>query len=280
MEPVKITAENAADFSDLIDADVKCNIGRSFFKGLGVFHDDGKPAGAMVYELLNYDSESDTRIRIHSFAAADDAAAELLMSGYDNAVSKDGAAESLYETGDERINAIFGSHGFNTERTESPDIVITVGELNKAMAAFMKKLPGYIHDMSGTSPLEYRDFLKKCLINGIYGQLEDLGYLPLSWFEREISSCSVSEEKLDGVLLIRKLPSQVLVPCLFTAFGIDFQKHLWFILCNSAKRVAETYPEETKVLIRRRNTSVKQLTDKLFPGKKGEEVYVGKRTEG
>ena len=94
------------------------------------------------------------------------------------------------------------------------------------------------------------------------------------------TTLAYGDEKIDGVMLIRKLPSQTLVPCLFTAFGIDFQKNLLFILGNSAKRVVETYPEETKVVIRRRNTSVKQLTDKLFPGKKGEEVYVGRRTEG
>ena len=110
--------------------------------------------------------------------------------------------------------------------------------------------------------------------------MEDLGYLPMSWFECNVSSCSMADDKVDGVLLIRRLPSQTLEPCLFTAFGIDYQKNLGIIMLSSVQKVVEQYPEDTKVVIRRHSKDVKKLTDKLFPGKKGEEVYIGKRAEG
>ena len=280
MELVKITEENTDDFSKMISEDLKCNLGRRFFNGLGVLDHESNPVGAMVYELLNYDSEEDTKILIHSFVSEDDEATELLMSEYGKAVSEDGAVESLYETGDEKINAVFTSHGFNAKQSESLNIVVSAGELKEVAAmAAGKKIPGYIHDMSDTPPLRYRNFLKKCLVKGKSGLLEDLGYLPLSWFEREVSICSISDEMIDGVLLVRKLPSQVLVPCLLTAFGIDFQKNLLYIMLQSAQRVVELYPEETKVVIRRHNAGVKKLTDKFFPNKNGEKVYTGRREE-
>ncbi len=281
MELVKITAENADDFTEHIDADVRCNIGRSFFKGIGALGDNYAPLGAVVYEILNYDSEADTKCRIHSFMAADDDTAKALMEEYSNAIAEDGAIESLYETGDENLDRIFSSYGFTSKKRESPEIVVTVGELQKVAAmAKGKNMPEYIQSMTDVSLLQYRSFLKNCLIKGRFGLLEDLGYLPLAWFEREISSCSIADEKLDGVLLIRRLPSQTLVPCLFTAFGIDYQKNLVIIMLRSAQKVVEMYPEETRVVIRRHSPGVKQLTDKFFAGKKGAEVFVGRRAEG
>ena len=281
MEVIKITSENADDFPDHIDNDTKSNLGRSFFKGIGVLDDDGHPVGALVYEFLNYDSDEDTKSRIHSLKVSDDEAAGLLMSEYNKAIKAESVAVSIYETSDENTDRYLANSGFTSKRHESPTISVTVGEIKKVAAmAAGKKLPSYISSMSDVSLLQYRSFLKTCLIKGRYGLLEDLGYLPLAWFEREVSSCSIADEKLDGVLLVRRLPSQTLVPCLFTAFGVDYQKNLGILMLRTAERVVEMYPEDTKIVILRHSASVKKLTDKFFPGKNGDEVYIGQRMEG
>ena len=281
MEFVEITEENADEFSGFVDTDVSCNLGRCFFFGIGVVGDDDNPVGALVYELINYDSDEDTTSRIHSFAASDEEAAESLMAAYGEAVNAKDVTLSYYEMGDENADRYLGSRGFTSGRGESPDIVVTVGELKK-MADLLsgKKLPPYVQSVSKISLMQYRSFLKTCLIKERFGILEDLGYLPMSWFERDVSSCSMADDKVDGVLLIRRLPSQTLEPCLFAAFGIDYQKNLGIIMLSSVQKVVEQYPEDTKVVIRRHNKNVKNLTDKFFPGKKGEEVYIGKRAEG
>ena len=49
---------------------------------------------------------------------------------------------------------------------------------------------------------------------------------------------------------------------------------------SAIQSVAEKCEDGTKVIIRRRNTNVRSLTDKLFPGKKGPLVFIGKRAEG
>ena len=68
MEFVEITEENADEFSGFVDTDVSCNLERCFFFGIGVVGDDDNPVGALVYELINYDSDEDTTSRIHSSA--------------------------------------------------------------------------------------------------------------------------------------------------------------------------------------------------------------------
>ena len=281
MELIEITEENADDFSDLIDSDVRCHLERCFFYGIGVADDEGNPNGALVYELLNYDSDEDTKSRIHSFVAKDDETVNLIMSRYDEAVHSMGVTESCFETDDEKTDGYLVSCGFTSKRAESPDIELTVGELKKMVGLMSgKKTPPYIKSMSDVSLMQYRTFLKNCLIKGRFGLLEDLGYLPMAWFECEVSTCSIADDKMDGAFLICKQPSQTLTPCLFTAFGIDYQKNLGILMLSAAQKVVENYPEENRVVIRRHNASVRKLTDKFFPNKSGNEVYIGSRKEG
>lgn len=280
MKFVEITEENTDDFSDLIDMDVICDIDRSFFFGIGVFDDDNIPRGALVYELLNYDSDEDTIGRIHTLAANDDEIFGLLMSNYEEAVDEKEIVKSVFLTDDKGKADYLGSCGFSFDFKESPDIVFTVGDIERVAAMLSgKKLPPYIKSMSDVSLKQYRDFIKHCLAKGRFGLLEDLGYLPMSWFERDFSSCSTADDKMDGGLLVRRLPSNTLEPCVFSAFGIDYQKNLGIMTISTAKKVFENYPADNKIIIHRHNDSVRKLTDKLLPDIRGKDVYICTRIE-
>ncbi len=108
---------------------------------------------------------------------------------------------------------------------------------------------------------------------------EDLAYLPKEWYEQSVSCFMRTDGKVSGFLLVHACPSGILVPILFFAVGTDFKISLIEMLRFSIRRAAEIYPEETVIRIRRRNTEVKALSGKLFPGKKGEPVLVCRRRE-
>ncbi len=281
MEVITITGDNALDFSDYISEDILSFLDREFFRGLGVVDNYLSPVGAIVYELMEYDSEKDIKSRIYSFKVEGDEVADLIMSQYREDVGEENVVESLYEFADEETEHYFKHYGFESERMESIELQLSAKDIKSIVEKNgTKKIPSYIKSLSEISPLQYREYLKKLLVHGQFGILEDLAYLPVTWFDGDVSFCSMADGKIDGIFLIRRLPSGTLLPCLFTSFGIDSRNNLGFLMFSAIQRVAEKCEDGTKVIIRRRNTNVRSLTDKLFPGKKGPLVFIGKRAEG
>ena len=281
MEMISITNENAIDFADYISEDIQSFLGREFFRGIGIVENYSDAVGALVYELMDYDSEKDVKSHIYSLGVKSDKATDFIMSEYQKHAGEEEVVQSIYESEDKDTDNRFVSHGFVSDKAESPELVICVGELEKILkSAGKRNLPPYIHTLKDVSRLQYREFLKKLLIHRQFGILEDLSYLPMSWFEAEASVCSVADNKIDGIFLIHALPSGTLLPCVFTAFGPDSKKNLGFLLLAAMQRAVQLYEDDTKIVIRRHDDKVKSLTDKLFPDKKGNQVFIGKRAEG
>ncbi len=116
--------------------------------------------------------------------------------------------ESYYETSNETLYKLLSDNGFSGEQEEGEEISVSVEDLRKLNGVFkVKSFPEYIKSISELSTLQYRSFIKNCLFRGKYGILEDLSYLPKSWFETEVSSCAVVDDTVQGILLIRKNPS-------------------------------------------------------------------------
>ena len=281
MRPIEIDEDNAEDFSDYIDEDMIDNMDRTFFRGIGVADDDDTPLGALVFELKNSESEEDTTSRIHSFKAENDEAKELILSEYEKLISEEDVAESFYELADEETAKLLKDSGFSFDTSESADIVVNMSDIRRvAESVKSSRLPSFIGSLSAISILQYRSCIKNCLFKERYGLLEDLAYLPKNWLEQNVSACSLSDEEVNGVLLLKKAPSGMLSVLLYTAFGPDFQKDLALMMIYTARKILELYPDDTKVLIRRHNDMVRKLTDKVFANSRGETVYKGKRKEG
>ncbi len=280
MEFVEISADNAEEFEGYIDEDLAEDLDRAFFKGIGAV-DGGTPAGALVYELINSESEEDTKSRIRLLAGRDDEVKKELLKQYSEAVSEDEVTESFYEFSDEALAKDLSENGFSKEETESLDLVVTVADIKKLAAMFKnQKTPAYIQSISDTSVLQFRTFIKNCLFKGTKGIVEDLAYLPKTWYETEASACVITDDEVTGAMLLRKSPSGVLIPELYTAYGPDYQKNLALLLSACVLKVSELYPDDTKVVIRRHNDNVSKLTGKLFAGRKGDMVFCGTRAEG
>ncbi|MBQ6441038.1 MAG: hypothetical protein IJJ13_00395 [Lachnospiraceae bacterium] len=279
MNMIEITKENAADFQELLGEDLVSDMSRNFFKGLAATDDGDKCHGVLVYELLEVDSEEDTKSRIRLLKGDSEEIKAGLQDEYRKAVSESDVETSFFETSEKDMASFFEKIGFSNATGESKELSITVADLAKLPVKRNAKLPDYIQGLTDVSVIQYRNFVKKTLIRGNKGAVEDLAYLPLNWFEREASSCSISDDKIDGVMLIRKTPSGELHPLLYTAFGPDFAKSLGFMLTRTVNYALDNYPPETRIVIYRHNKKVLELTHKLLTGHKGEDVITGTRNE-
>ncbi len=280
MTVIEITDENAEDFEAFIDEDMMENLEREFFRGIGATDDGGEPVGALVFELKDSESEEDTKSRIRSLKVLNDEVKDLIMSEYEDAASKESVVESFYELPDEEMSKRLEASGFSLEVMEGLDLVVTMEDVKKLVSTIkLSKFPSYITNLGEVSVFQYRSFIKNCLFKGRYGLLEDLSYLTKNWFEPDVSCCALTDDDISGVFLLKKAPSGVLFALLYTAFGPDYQRNLGLMMAYTAKRIAELYPDETKVVIRRHNEGVKKLTDKFFSNCRGEQVFNGKRSE-
>ncbi len=279
MEFIEITGDNAEDFSAYIDEDLAEDLDRTFFRSIGALEGD-TPVGAIVYELKDSENEEDTKSRIRVLCGDNDDIKCGLLEEYKKELSEDEVLESFFESGDELLAGILEKNGFSCSQTEGEEIEVSIDDIKKLISIFkITRFPEYIQSISGLSVLQYRTFIKNCLFKGKHGICEDLAYLPKTWFEQDVSSCVLIDDKVDGILLMKKTPSGRLVAQLYVDIGPDSKKNLILLLAYTCVKTVELYPEDTKVIIRRHNDSVRKLTDKLVAGRKGDTVFVGTRRE-
>ena len=277
---IEINGDNAEDFSDYIDIDMQEELDRVFFKGVGATDESGAPAGALVYELKNSESEEDTTSRIRLLKAKNEDVENELLTEYASVIRDDEVVESFYESSDESMSHYLESNGFSLRMSEALDVAIPIEDIKKISQLIKgRRFPAFIQSLSDVTVLQFRSFIKECLVKGRKGLMDDLAYIPKNWFESDVSACVVTDDKVNGVLLIKKAPSGTMFAVLFTAFGPDYQQNLGLMMAYSAQKITELYPDDATVVIRRHSPMVKKLTDKFFPSRKGEDVYSGNRAE-
>ncbi len=280
MEAIEIDGTDLGGFRQILGEDLSDDLKRLYYRGIGVEDDEGNPLGAMVCELMNADSEEETGSRICFLQSGSKEAFDVLHDYYrENTVEDEEVSESAYELADEEAAKALSEVGFSSERKESDNVVVTLGLLRNSKLVKTQKPPAHIRDIGSLSAPQYRNALKKILFRGHNGILEDIAYLPMNWFDTDISSCVVSGDLIPGLFLIRKTPSGMLIPALYFAYGADFKRNLLYMLTYSAQKAMQCYPPETPVLIMRKNAPIRGLSDKLIPGQKGAEVFCGMRKE-
>ena len=280
MKAIDIFEDDPSGFLPVLGEDLSDDLKRLYYRGIGVKDDEGKPLAAMVCELMNVDGDEETESRICFLQPGSKEAFDVLHGYYlENMVPEEEISGSAYELAEEEAAKALSGVGFSGERKESENVVVTLGQLQKSKLVKTQKPPAHIRDIGSLSVPQYRDALKKILFRGHNGILEDIAYLPMNWFDTDISSCVVSGDLIPGLFLIRKTPSGMLIPALYFAYGADFKRNLLYMLTYSAQKAMQCYPPETPVLIMRKNAPIRSLSDKLIPGQKGAEVFCGMRKE-
>ncbi len=280
MDIIEISEENLEEFSPLLGEDLAEDVKRIYYNGFGVMGEDGKALGAFVYELLNSESEEDTRARICRVKAEDKEVSTALETFYtDTSTKENEIVRSFYELLEEDEAKALAGIGFSMEKKEGDALDITLGELSATSLGKQKILPEYVSNIEGLSVLQFRDAVKQILFKGHKGLVEDIPYLPKSWFDNSVSACVSSGGMIPGLFLIRRTPSGILIPVLFFAYGPESKKDLLYMMRYSLNKALQVYPPETVVRIYRRKPSVKAITDNLLPNKQGYDIFCGERKE-
>ncbi len=275
MNIIEITKENIEDFSERLGPDTTEDMNRWVYRGFGAVDDSGTVHGAMIYELFGVDLDGDTISRIVRLEGDSQDVKDELKSAYANNVTENKIAKSYYETPDEVMADDLVSFGFSKNAREGREVIVTLADVAKIPINIKAKLPPYVVTLGEVSVIQYRNFVKKAILKGNKGSVDDLAYLSRNWFDKSVSTCSVTHEKIKGVFLLKKTPSGVLQTKLYTAYGPEYVKTLGFLLIKAIQSGLENYPPETKIAINRHSKEVAAMTKKFLAGAKGENVFVG-----
>ncbi len=284
MKIVEIDQGNMDILLDLAPEDIMENLSRTWYHGV-ILQDDGdeRILAAFVFEFKNADRDDMTTEAEIVWTYGDGAEVyKPLLEEYCEQISTQEAVRSYFEFPDdeehEAVCSFLSEEGFKTSKSESRDVYVTVEDLS-GMKLSKKEPPFYIKPISELTTRQYRNGIVDCLFQGRRGLVEDLAWISADWFEPDVSSCIVMDEKAKGFLLVHKTESGVLVVELLFAFSIDATKDLVELIKFAVLAAVEKYPPETKVLLRRHNDLVRALVEKLFPGRTGEKAIQGEREE-
>lgn len=283
MKVIEITDDNAEDYEDFFDKTVLNDVGREYHGGLLIENDrsDGVRA-AVFWELKNAEVKGvDTTSEIVDLIATDTDGCEEVLKAFDDKGVFSGVKSSYFEFDelDEDRKEALENDGFKVSKDESRDIYITVGDLRKLTFA-KKKPPAYITSLAKVSERQFKTGVMTSVLHGRYGLLDDLPFLPMDWFDKELSSCVITDGAINGLLLISKISEGVYRVELLCAMQPDAQTNLLNLLRYSIRAALINRSLDDVIILRRHSPETEALVKKLFPDKKGAAVIRGEKVYG
>lgn len=280
MDIIEISEDNLDDFREYLGEDLSEDVKRVYYNGIGATDSTGNTVGAFVYELLNSESEEDTKSRICMLKSDDNDIFNSLENYYTtNSIQEEEIVESFYRLADEAEATTLSEHGFSKEKKEDDILTVTLKEIGETKFGKHRKLPDYIGNINDLSVLQFRGAVKQVLFKGHKGNMEDIPFLPKVWFDNRISACVTSGDNIPGLFLIRKTPSGVLIPALLFAYGPEFKFHIGYMISYAIQQALKLYHPDTVIKIPRSSAAAKALTEKIMPDKSGAEIFFGTRKE-
>ncbi len=272
---------NINNYMDVVDPDRAEDISRYYFRGVACLDDlDESLKAALIWELKSVERDEETSSEIMWLYDTDSEYLEYALEEYSKRVLEEDVCRSFFEladTGDSE-EKLLSLSGFELLPVESRDLRIPLSELRE-VHALRKKAPNYIRSLGSIDNDMFDQGMIKIMFNRNAGSLEDMYYLPKDWFDEKVSCCVMTDGMINGFLLVHRYPSGLMMPVFFSSSGSDSRYNLLEMMRFSAHSALAAYPGDTTVLIRRRNESVRKLTEKLFPGKTGDMVMSGERRE-
>ncbi len=281
MDIREIYEGNIREYAKWIDRDVAENMSRVYFRGIAACDDlDDSLKAAMIWELKSVEKEEDTGSEIVWVYDGDREYFAAALGEYSKRISDEDVRSSFFEFPgmDADTEQIFAGHGFKLSVHESRDIRIPLKDFRHLSVA-RKEAPSYIHSLDSISIDQFNQGLIRILFYQNVNAPEDVCYLPKNWYDQRVSCCVVTDDKINGFLLVYQCPSGMIMPVLFYAVGSDSRYDLLDMMRFSIHSALAVYPKNTTVLIRRGTRAIRELVAKLFPGEKGEDATSGERTE-
>ena len=284
MSVVRLNEENVHQYEAYLGSDMCQELERKFFRGIVALKDDGEtPVSGIVFELHNLEAEGkDVLSRIEWFREDMEGYGSEVLEEYSLMMKEAGVVRSVAAIpvdGERPERNVLREAGFTVKLFEGDDIFVTMQRMVQ-MPIVRKKL-----DTSNIVPIEeltvrrFRKAVNKCVELGRKGLLEDLEYLPMQWFDTQISTCVMDDGGVAGLLLFRKSASGKLFVKLLIGFGAASPLNIAAMMKSSVELAAKIYPPETQVVLRRHTETTMILTEKLFPTTIGYPVFRGERIE-
>ncbi len=283
MSTLLLTEENLDVYRDYIDADIAENIGRIFYRAVISLSDSElTPDGLILWRFVNMESEKPKEAVIEFFDSDSEEAALALLEKYKEETAKVKIIRSSFMLSVQQgrhHKSILKNAGFTFKLFEGDDIVCTIGELEKLPILNMNISIDNAHTLMEMNMRRFRKEITRCVEAGRHGVCEDLSYLPMSYFDLEVSSYVEKEDVVEGLQLYHRTPSGNLEIKLLIAWGKDFKKIFAQLFKKTLISAMGIYPDDTKVILNRHNEAAILLTEKLFPRSLGCPVYTGERKE-
>ena len=280
MSITQITEENASKYTDYIPAETISDLSRSCCRGMALEAvGSDEPDATMVWMLKNLEDDNNpTRAQIIWFGVFSEEDPGALFDAFFESIKSEGAVNAFFEFEDLEPSekSYFEKAGFNLGEAESRDICVTVGDMG-GLGLGQKDPPPYIKSLSSIGIKEFRAGVMASVFHGRYGLLDDLPFLPMGRYEPEISSCVITDGKVDGLLLVHKTLSEKFIVELLFAMKPDADLKLIKMMRRSVRAAVASCNKDDIVILRRHNQMSADLVKKLFPDKTGVIVMRGEK---
>lgn len=267
-----------------LHSDISEHIGRMFYKGIMVLDsEETKVKGYLVWENKNIQKrEEPNQAELIDFYAEDEETAKSLLEAYSQEAKCEEIETTYFEARpewDEVVMTSLRESGFELTEEEAREVSITIGELNR-LSVMAKNLitPKIVH-LGELSMLQFRNGILNCVNSSIMGDLEDLVYLPVNWYEDKVSSCVLADGVVNGFLLVHKTTSGKLEVKLLYGSKQTSQLELLQMIQHSIIKGQECYDEDTQVVVKCCDDKAKELVKKLFQREQNKKAVWGSRME-
>lgn len=133
MKFVAITKENADRYNGILDADAAEHIGRKYYRALAMHEEeDSEPTAWLIWKLIPDSAEKVTEAELLWFYAKDVESGKVILEECEKRAA---ATETIttrveFPAGQKEIElAALQEMGYETQETESRDLVVTVADL-------------------------------------------------------------------------------------------------------------------------------------------------------
>ncbi|MCR5403976.1 MAG: hypothetical protein K6E91_09210 [Butyrivibrio sp.] len=279
MTITQITEDNILQYTEIIPAELVTDLDREYFRALAGAEDKDDPEAVIIWELKDLEDEtSPTKAVIHFLDAPDDQIARMMISAFEQKIADDGVGLVTFEIKEmkEDLQSAFEEEGYVLTEENSNNITVTVSELSELRLGD-RKIPDYIRSLSDINPRQFKAAVMTSVFHGRYGILDDLPFLPMTRFDQDVSSCVITDDKISGLLLVRKTMDSQYVVELFFAIQPDANKNLLNMMRFSIRSAVKYCYEEDTVILKKHNKESSLLIEKLFPDKEGPMVIKGEK---
>jgi hypothetical protein len=174
---------------------------------------------------------------------------------------------------------VFEESDFVLENRDSDDIVVTVDQILEDGTILGNKVDPAIKPLNAIDERQFIRGVKSCLSFRKKNSLQDFGYLPKEWYENDVSCCIMEGNRVCGFLLIHKESSKRLIPVYMLSMREEASKDILSMMAFSFQAIAEQYPTNTEILIKKRTSKVENLRKMVCPNASGAPVIFGERKE-